>query len=158
MAMISKAILQELQEEELVPGTMTQCLSYFPEVFEYLKQRQQDMGRARPIVTYATAATVWAFQSSGQPQRELPPAILQHLWSKLSQGQGGEHLSSFLEKCEPGMWDYFVRLAQAAANKEEWDESLIAAAALVYAPILTACIYVFWPQEDLENLEGDIFQ
>ncbi|MFO8033231.1 MAG: hypothetical protein R6U22_11890 [Desulfohalobiaceae bacterium] len=158
MAMISDAVLEGLQEEELVPGTMTQCLGYFPEIFEYLKQRQQDMGKARPIVTYATAATVWAFQNSGQPQRELPSGILQHIWSKLVQGRGGDHLSRFLEQCEPGMWNYFVRLTQAAAKREDWDENLIAAAALVYAPILTGCIYVFWPQEDLEDLDRNIFQ
>ncbi|MFP4672263.1 MAG: hypothetical protein ACLFMR_06840, partial [Desulfohalobiaceae bacterium] len=158
MAMITDSVLEGLQQEELVPGTMTQCLGYFPEIFEYLKQRQQDMGKARPIVTYATAATVWAFQSCGEPQRELPSGILQHIWSKLVQGSGGDHLSSFLEQCEPGMWDYFVKLTQAAARKEDWDQSLIAAAALAYAPVLTACIYIFWPVEELEKLEGDIFR
>ncbi len=153
MPIVSESCLQHLQLEELTLEQITECLGYFPEVFHYLQQRQSEMGQTRPIVTFASAATVWAFKSNQDQMRAMPQGLLYHLWSKLAQGCAGDRVCAYLEEWEPHMWQYFVRLTAAAAVKEDWDQGQIAASALVYAPILTSCIYMFWPEQELQTLE-----
>ncbi len=158
MAVVSEDVLNQVNQESFGPERVAEHLGYFPEIFRYLKDRHSDMGRTRPVVTYATAVTVWAFRESGVTVRDLPQGMLQSLWQRLSGGGFGDKLSGFLEQMEPHMWRFFLDLTKAAAYREEWDQSDLAVSGLVYAPVLSACIYAFWPEEELYRLEQGLSQ
>ncbi|MEF8823360.1 MAG: hypothetical protein V5B78_04475 [Desulfohalobiaceae bacterium] len=158
MPVVSEEVLNQVSQESFGPERVAEHLGYFPEVFRYLKERHEDMGNTRPVVTYATAVTVWAFRESGDTARDLPQGMLQNLWQRLSHGGLGDKLSGFLEEMEPNMWRFFLDLTKAAAHKEEWDQKDVAVAGLVYAPVLSACIYAFWPEEELSKLEQGLSQ
>ncbi len=153
MPVVGEWILQAAEQEEFRPEAVSEQLGFFPEIFSYLKKRHGDMGRTRPVVTLATAVTVWAFRQSGDPVRPMPREMLETLWERLSQGGMGDKLSGFLERMEPNMWHFFLRITETAAQREQWEQSEIAASALIYAPVLTSCIYAFWPEEKLPTLE-----
>lgn len=153
MSVVEETVLSQVNQESFGPERVAEHLGYFPEIFRYLKDRHADMGKTRPVVTYATAVTVWAFRTCGDTVRDLPQGMIFNLWQRLSGGGFGDKLSGFLEEMEPHMWRFFLDLTKAAAYKEEWEQSDVAVAALVYAPVLSACIYAFWPEEELSRLE-----
>lgn len=153
MPVVSQSVLNEVSQDNFGPEKVAEHLGYFPEVFRYLQERHADMGKTRPVVTYATAVTVWSFRASGDPVRDLPQGMLQTLWQRLSHGGLGDKLSGFLEEMEPHVWGFFLDLTKAAAYREEWDQADVAVSGLVYAPVLAACIYAFWPGEELFRLE-----
>lgn len=158
MPVVSQDVLDQVSQESFGPERVAEHLGYFPEIFRYLKERHADMGQTRPVVAYATAVTVWAFRESGDTVRDLPQGMLQNLWQRLSHGGLGDKLSGFLEEMEPNMWRFFLDLTKAAAYKEEWEQTDVAVSGLVYAPVLSACIYAFWPEEELSRLEQGLSQ
>ena len=154
MGLVSQDTLKQLDEDSFGPERVAEHLGFFPELFQFLKESEQVMGRTRPVVAYATAVTVWAFrQSGGQPLRKLPVGLPQVFWERIAQGEAGEHLTECLDVLEPELWRYVQTLIRAAAIKEEWDRREMASASLVYGPVLLASTLAFWPEDKLPELE-----
>ena len=98
MALIQENILHELEKDEFGPGLISEQLSFFPAIFPFLQQREEILGKARPVLAYSIAAAVWAFrQSCPGPERDMPTGILDSLWDRLSQSQSGGNIPEVLE-------------------------------------------------------------
>ena len=83
----------------------------------------------------------------------MPPGILDSLWEKVTQTQASEKIPEVLESLEPQLWNLFLNLAEAAFAKEQWSKEEFIIAGHVYAVVLLALIYVYWPEEELPEVE-----
>jgi len=152
MPLVDEETLNALDPNSFGPQNVAEQLAFLPDVFEFLKNRESLLGKTRPVVTYAMAATLRALRQSAEPQRELPPGLMEHLWSRLAEGQNGSQISEALESLEPSLWHFFLRLAHGASEREEWSHQDLAAASLVYSAVLFGCLYVFSSGRSLDVL------
>ncbi|GEM_PF-2581360 len=157
MSIINASTLQTVDQNAFDPQNIVEHLGFIPDIFDFLKNKEDTLGKSRPAVTYVVALTVWAFRQETQNEaRELPKGFLDVLWKKISEENAGEYISELMEKLEPTMWNYFLRLIQGAYQKEEWSQQDLTAAALVYGTILTCCILMFWPEDSLVEIENTL--
>lgn len=152
MPLVDEETLQGLDPNSFGPQNVAEQLAYLPDAFEFLKNRESLLGKTRPVVTYAMAATVWALRQSGDPVRELPAGLLDHLWNRLAEGRDSTGIFEALEELEPHVWSFFLRLTQGAMEQEEWTQQDLVAASLVFSTLLFACLYVFSSPGSLERL------
>lgn len=154
MPLISESCLDKLDIDPLGPQEVMEQLQFFPEVFPFLKRQEETLGRVRPLITYLVAATIWAFRDGNHsPVRKLENGFLDTVWWKLAQGEAGSELSDVLQTMEPHMWNYFLTLARAASDQENWSAEELAIAGKIYGTILLACEILFCNAQELAQLE-----
>ena len=154
MPLISESCLDKLDIDPLGPQEVMEQLQFFPEIFPFLKRQEETLGRVRPLITYLIAATIWAFrEAKHNPMRKLENGFLDTVWIKLAQGEAGTELSDVLQKMEPHMWAYFLTLARAASDQENWSAEELAVAGKIYGTILLACEIIFCKEPELSQLE-----
>ena len=61
---ISKETIEEIDINDFSPGKIVEQLKFFPEIFEFLKSKEKEMGRIRPLITFLTGVAIWAFRKS----------------------------------------------------------------------------------------------
>ncbi len=158
MGVITKEHFNQVNQDQYGPAQIVANLSSIPELFSFLQKKSRILQKARPMVVFAIAATVHAFyHSSYQSPRELPPGVFDAIWEKFSYEEFRQELPDFVQDLEPEAWNFFLNLVQAAYTKEEWSEQELAVASLVYGTVLTALIMMFWPEEDLYQVEDAIY-
>ena len=154
MSLIDSATLQMLDQNPFDPQSIVEHLGFVPDIFDFLKTKEDVLGKSRPTVTYAVAITIWAYRQKTNSQvRELPKGFLDVLWKKISEEKAGEYISELMESLEPIIWNYFLNLIQGASQKENWSKQDLTAGAMVYGTILTCCILMFWQEDYLVEIE-----
>ncbi len=150
MGLVSKDILEGYSLEEFSPGKVLEQLQDYPGVFQFLKSKEDLMGRARPLVTFMAALSIWVFKKVSPIRRNLPPNLLDTLWKRI---YSNRELAQKVEELESDLWDYFLSLLQGARQREEISDREIGVGALVYSTILLGLLFVFWPEEKLYLVE-----
>lgn len=154
MPLITDASLDQLDLDPLGPQEVMEQLQFFPEFFPFLQRNEETLGRVRPLITYLVAATVWAFrEEKHQPKRQLENGFLDAFWARLAEGRGGIELSDVLQEIEPRMWNYFLTLARAASDQENWSAQELAVAGKTYGTILLACEVIYGDPDGLSKIE-----
>ena len=152
MTFIDHNVLAEINS--LDPKSLVQELAFLPEIFPFLKEHESLMGRTKPAMTNIVAATIRAFRKRcGQPARTLPAGFMERLWERWTQGQHEDRIVDLLQNLEPHLWTSFMNMAEAAMDQEDWSNQDLAVASLVYATVLFTCIFQFWPEDYLPEIE-----
>jgi hypothetical protein len=154
MTFIDQNVLAEINPDTFGPQNLAEELGFLPEIFPFLKNKEDLLGRTRPAITFVVAATIRAFRKRcGQPARSLPAGFMDRIWDRWAQGDHEDRIVDLLEALEPHLWSYFLHMAQSAVENEDWSQQDVAVASLVFATILFASIFQFWPEDYLPELE-----
>ncbi len=145
MGYISKELLMTLDFDDFTPGKIIEQLKFLPIVFDFLKSKELQMGKVRPLVTYMIGVTIWAFREKGEPKRDLPEDFFYTLWERFAtQRHRAKLLGGTVQHMEPELWSLFLKTIQGESIR---DRNLLAeeigVGALVFAVVLIG-IYIYF--------------
>ncbi len=150
---IEEELLNKLKLDDFTPAKIVDNLKLVPEIFDFLKLKENLLGRSKGLVTYITAITIWAFRKKYKNMlRKIPESFLEKLWESFKD-TNKKDIFDVPYKIEPNMWKYFLSLIYLEAKRDNWDKMELLIAATVYAPILLGCCWIFYPEEDLLKVE-----
>jgi len=153
MPIIDQKTIDKLTANPLKPETLAEQLAFQHQIFEFLKEHDQHLGQSRPIVTLAITTALYAFRQVSEPVREIPPGFLSSTFECITELKGGGGLTEVLETFEPNIWHFFLGVAEAGTRKEGWSNQDLAMAGLIFGTLLLACMFMFYPLEELGPLE-----
>ena len=150
---VDEEILREIKIEDFTPSKIAGHLKLVPELFMFLKSKESILGRARGLVTFLTSVTIWAFKEKfNKPVREIPEGMLEKLWESFKD-KDNENIFDVPYRVEPSLWKYFLSLIYLEAQRDGWEKHELLRAATVYGPILIGCCWMFYPENELLNME-----
>ncbi len=153
MPLIDQKTIDKLTSNPLKPETLAEQLAFQHQIFEFLKEHDQHLGQSRPIVTLAITTALYAFRQVSEPVRDIPPGFLSSTFECITELKGGGGLTEVLETFEPNIWHFFLGVAEAGTRKEGWSNQDLAMAGLIFGTLLLACMFMFYPLEQLGPLE-----
>jgi hypothetical protein len=154
MSYISKKILTQLNLNDFTPGKIIDQLKFIPEIFSFLKSKERQMGRIRPLITYMVGVAIWAFRKQGSLRRTLPQDFFTVFWDRFANDRDrARRLGEIIEKIEPDLWEFFLTIIQGEILREnKLSKEEIGIGALVFATIVIGLFFVFSDEDDLRIL------
>lgn len=152
---VSKKALSKIDLQQFNPGQIIDQLKFSPEIFPFLKERENIMGPIRPIITYCVGVAIWAFKKSSLKKRDIPFGFLESLWIRIHSNKDlPKRLGDAIETLEPELWDFLLSIikTETIRNKEITEKEL-GAGCLILLVVIIGLIFAFGSEQDLIEID-----
>lgn len=94
-------------------------LKFCPEIFNFLKSKENSLGRIRPIVTYTICLSIMAYRQTSESKRDIPSGFfLRHYGENSLQIKKVAKLpGDIIEDLEPELWNFFLNILKKRKTK-----------------------------------------
>ncbi len=153
---ISREIIEEIDINDFPPGKIVEQLKFFPEIFEFLKSKEKEMGKIRPLITFLTGIAIWGFRKRTSFKRKIPSNFFPTLWDRFkSNRESAKSMGDMVESLEPELWRYFLTTikSETMRNKDISREE-IGTGALVFSIVTMGLLFAFGDEHTLEELRN----
>ncbi|GAB6888106.1 hypothetical protein JCM13304A_16040 [Desulfothermus okinawensis JCM 13304] len=151
---ISREKLLHLSLNQLTPGKLMDQLKFCPEIFNFLKSKENSLGRIRPIVTYTICLSIMAYRQTSESKRDIPSGFFEALWRKFSSNKKVAKLpGDIIEDLEPELWNFFLNILKKERLRDDnIKNEEIGTGALVFSIVVMGLLYIFGQENTMEKL------